>query len=80
MKSTSSSMLMIEEGGGKKATSLVAQTVKNPPAMQETWDRSLVKTLPLMDPLESSQGTGMKSGGGHMSVWIFSRDILILSR
>ena len=41
-------MLMIEEGGGKKATSLVAQTVKNPPAMQETWDRSLC----WKDPLE----------------------------
>ena len=31
-------------------TSLVAQAVKNPPAMQETWARSL--PLPGVDPLE----------------------------
>ena len=34
--------------GGDLAASLVAQLVKNPPAMQETWDRS----LGWEDPLE----------------------------
>ena len=33
--------------------SLVAQTVKNPPAMQETW----VRSLGLEDPLEESMAT-----------------------
>ena len=44
---------MIEEGGGKKAASQVAQTVKNLPAMQETWDRSLC----WKDPLEKGMAT-----------------------
>ena len=44
---------MIEEGGGKKAASQVAQTVKNLPAMQETWDRSLC----WKDPLEKGTAT-----------------------
>ena len=44
---------MIEEGGGKKAASQVAQTVKNLPAMQETWDRSLC----WKDPLEKEMAT-----------------------
>ena len=44
---------MIEEGGGKKAASQVAQTVKNLPAMQETWDRSLC----WKDPLEKGKAT-----------------------
>ena len=46
-------MLMIEDRGGKKAASLVAQTVKNLPAMQETWDRSLCRK----DPLEKGMAT-----------------------
>ena len=33
--------------------SLVAQTVKNPPAMQETW----VRSLGLEDPLEKGRAT-----------------------
>ena len=33
--------------------SLVAQTVENPPAMQETW----VRSLGLEDPLEESMAT-----------------------
>ena len=37
----------------KKRASLVAQVVKNPPAMQETWVRSLGRE----DPLEKKMAT-----------------------
>ena len=36
------SVLFLEYYGDVKMASLVAHTVKNPPAMQETWVRSLV--------------------------------------
>ena len=39
-------------------TSLVAQLVKNPPAMQETW----VRSLGWEDPLENGMAT-------HSSIW-----------
>jgi len=39
--------------------SLVARTVKNPPAMQETW----VQSLGWEDPLE--EGMARSPGGGH---------------
>ena len=41
------------EGTGYSWASLVAQTVKNPPAMQETW----VRSLGCDDPLEEDMAT-----------------------
>ena len=44
----------------KSWASLVAQTVKNPPAMRQTWDRSLGWEDPLevgKDPLEEGMAT-----------------------
>ena len=46
--------------------SLVARTVKNPPAMQETW----VQSLGWEDPLE--EGMARSPGGGHGNSLQFS--------
>ena len=55
VESLSSAML---PGGG---TSLVAQLVKNPPAMQETW----VQSLSWEDPLEKRKATHSWPGESH---------------
>ena len=44
---------LVVEAQGEKRSSLVAQTVKNPPAMQETW----VWSLGWEDPLEEGMAT-----------------------
>ena len=59
--------------------SLVAQTVENPPAMQETW----VRSLGLEDPLEESMATHSsilawripwtEEPGGLQSMWFKSQ-------
>ena len=43
----------------KAQASLVAQAVKNPPAVQETW----VRSLGLEDPLEKGTATPLKYSG-----------------
>ena len=47
-----------------KANSLVAQSVKDPPAMQETW----VPFLGWEDPLERGKGTPLQYSGLENSV------------
>ena len=46
-------MLVSKPFDGKYQNTLVAQLVKNPPAMWETWVRSLVRE----DPLEKGKAT-----------------------
>ena len=46
-------VLMFLEGHWYSAASLVAQMIKNPAAMQETWDQSLGQE----DPLEKGKAT-----------------------
>ena len=44
--------MLVYQGLFSNSASLVAQTVKNLPAMQETW----VQSLDLKDPLEKGNG------------------------
>ena len=57
-------MLQSRQDCLKSRASLVAQLVKNPPAMQQTW----VRSLSWEDPLEKAQYSGLKNSmdcGGH---------------
>ena len=45
--------------------SLVAQTITNPPAVQETWVRSLGKKDPLEKGMDSIPVLGRSPGGGN---------------
>ena len=46
-------IFLLEGANTEKGAPLVAQTVKNPPAMQETW----VRSLGWEDPLEEGMAT-----------------------
>ena len=53
LKSMTSLFQKIAIPKGNKSISLIAQLVKNPPAMQETW----VQSLGWEDPLEKGKAT-----------------------
>ena len=62
----------IVRGLQSRRTSLVAQTVKNLPSMQETWVQSLGREDPLEKELEPTPAFFSGKSHGQRSLWDYS--------